>query len=214
MAHFSKAITAPPSPCLRAVTPPDSQRRELSLRNTDMDDLKQLFANVIRQVLSETHAEVTSSSGNSQSPNASRRLKGLEVFQATDPSKQKSQVTALDIPELEPVIVDLVEETLSNPASWPRGPPPSPALSFDADELEKRLVEASDTRSQSDCTEIENPPSPGIYECLPAVDKAEIDAEDDERTSTAKVRGSVLGFKKVMEMFELEVSTCHSESSL
>lgn len=40
--------------------------------------------------------------------------------------------------------------------------------------------------------------------------KSGADAEDNKGTSAAKVRGSVLGFKKVMEMYEPEASTYHS----
>lgn len=51
MPSFQKAIAEPPSPYLQ-MTPPDSPPRELSLRNTDKDDLKQVDVNVIKQALS------------------------------------------------------------------------------------------------------------------------------------------------------------------
>lgn len=75
------------------------------------------------------------------------------------------------IGELKPVIVDLIREVLSNPATWPGGLPSTPAFAFgpstpplDADALEERLVEAADPAGQCNCTDIEDAPPPGITE--------------------------------------------------
>lgn len=75
------------------------------------------------------------------------------------------------IGELKPVIVDLIREVLSNLATWPGGLPSTPAFAFgpstpplNTDELEERLVKATDPAGQCNCTNIEDAPPPGIIE--------------------------------------------------
>lgn len=66
------------------MTPPDSPPQELSLRNTDKDDLKQVLVDAIEQALSETSVEATPTSGNSKPPSVSRLTQLLmEVIQTT-----------------------------------------------------------------------------------------------------------------------------------
>ncbi|KAH2362761.1 hypothetical protein KXV92_006453 [Aspergillus fumigatus] len=84
MVAFRKAITAPPSPCLQVMTPPGSPPRESSLRSTDKDDLKQVFVDAIRQVLSEMPVVPSSSLETSQLTTAS--LLTVQVFQSTPSS--------------------------------------------------------------------------------------------------------------------------------
>jgi hypothetical protein len=89
--------------------------------------------------------------------------------QAVEQGLEKKPLPAIVAGELEQVVAGLVRKALSNPATWPGGLPTTPACSFgpstpplDADELEKQLLGAAETRSQS--TDIDDGPSPGINE--------------------------------------------------
>ena len=203
-----------------------------------VNDIQVLIRNLIHivlvSILNPSNMESLQKAANT-SPSACRQ--NFAPFQGSG----KNPSPKIDIGKLESVIVDLVKKALSDPGSWPGGLPPTPAFSIgpstpplDAVELEKRLVQAADTGSQSHCTDIEDVPSPGISQNSPAVvnnvmqggqpalsdaaDATKSSARqeqskpgaDAEGTSAAKARGSVLGFKKVMEMYEPEASTCHS----
>ncbi|KAL5041615.1 hypothetical protein BDW71DRAFT_211951 [Aspergillus fruticulosus] len=110
------------------------------------------------------------------------------VSQAVGQSLERKPLPTIFAGELEPVVADLVKKALSNPATWLGGLPTTPLCSFgpstpplDADELEKQLVDAAETRSQFDSTE-SNGPSPGI-------------------TDPCEAR-----FKKVLEVWDKDIS--------
>lgn len=83
---------------------------------------------------------------------------------------EKSLRPSIVLSNLVPVVAYFVKEALSNPATWPGGQSATPVIfspctpPLDADELEKEFVHAAETTNQSDYTDIDHGPSPGITE--------------------------------------------------
>jgi hypothetical protein len=76
---------------------------------------------------------------------------------------ERNPLPSLVAGELEQVVTALVKKALSDQATWPGGLPITPVCAFgpstpplDVDELEKQLVDAAETRRQSDCTDFED----------------------------------------------------------
>jgi hypothetical protein len=85
------------------------------------------------------------------------------VPQVVDRGLERNPLPSLVARELERVVTALVKKALSNQATWPGGLPITPVCAFgpstpplDVDELEKQLVDAAETRRQSDCTDFED----------------------------------------------------------
>ncbi|KAL2809928.1 hypothetical protein BDW59DRAFT_168195 [Aspergillus cavernicola] len=117
--------------------------------------------------------------------------------QAVDHGFEKKPLPTIVVRELERVLDNLMKKALSNLATWPGGLPATPVCSFgpstpplDVDELEKQLVDAAETRSQSDCTDIDDGPSPGITEPCEARFKKVLEIWDKD-TSKYKVVESI-----------------------
>ncbi|KAL4759751.1 ATP-binding protein [Aspergillus foveolatus] len=115
--------------------------------------------------------------------------------QAGEQGLEKKSLPTISAGELESVVASLVKKALSNPATWPGGLPTTPVCSFgpstpplDADELEKQLLGAAETRGQS--TDIDDGPSPGINEPCKARFKRVLEIWDKD-TSKYKIVESI-----------------------
>lgn len=171
------------------MTPPDSPPREFFLRNTDKDDLKQVLVDAIKQAFSETSVDATS--GNHQSLDASRLTRLLmESVEANLPfgatiESSKPRFVGIDEIQDQPPL----DAEVRVPSNTPLLGSSEPIILGESKEPSELVL---DIRSKSIASSVTGP--------IP--DQIKSDTEDGKGTSSAKSRASVLGFKKVMEVYE------------